>query len=93
MFIAVNTIKVEEPEQMAAMFNHSAPHLKAFDGFLGFELWKGEKQVKAVSKWKSKEAFEQYTNSDMFKEQHKGMDTSEANQRAQVAYFEGDTIV
>ncbi|MEB3102542.1 antibiotic biosynthesis monooxygenase [Ferviditalea candida] len=93
MFIAVNTIQVENPEHMAGMFQKLSPQLKQFNGFLGFEVWKAENQLKAISRWQSKEDFERYINSDLFKSHHGGSSGPSMRNQAQVEYFEGESIV
>ena len=93
MYITVNSIKVDNPDQMAEMFSKSAPMLKKFEGFVGFELWKSKHELKAGSKWDSKENFENYINSDMFKQHHGGHGGQEMRNQAQVEYFDADTIV
>lgn len=95
MFIAVNRIQItaDEQDKMSHAFQHSAPNLKEFDGFLGFELWHEENgDLLAVSRWQSKEAFEQYIHSDMFKAHHGGSEGREMQPRAQVTYYNGEVI-
>lgn len=72
MFIAVTRIKAptEHQERMAEAFRQAAPTLKQFDGFLGFELWRGADTLEAVSRWESREAMEAYTRSGMFRAHH-----------------------
>lgn len=72
MFIAVTRIKApkEHQERMAEAFRQAAPALKQFSGFLGFELWRGEDTLEAVSRWESREAMEAYTHSGMFQAHH-----------------------
>lgn len=92
LFIAMNTIKVENQEEMAKVFEHAAPHLKAFDGFLGFELWSSDEELKAVSRWETKEDFDQYINSDMFKKHHGGSEEEDVRPQAKVETFEGKQL-
>ncbi len=76
MFIAVNTIKADSDaiEQMKETFRTSAPDMQELDGFLGFELWQGDDgALLAISRWESKEAFDQYPGSEMFRRHHKNM--------------------
>ncbi|QQE79899.1 antibiotic biosynthesis monooxygenase [Alicyclobacillus sp. SO9] len=95
MFIAANRIEVSEEEQqkMQQGFAHNAPNLKEFDGFLGFELWTEEDgALLAVSRWESKEAFEGYIHSDMFKQHHGGESGQKMQPRAKVTYYTGKVI-
>lgn len=91
MFIAVNTIKTEAShlEKMEKAFEQMAPRLNHLAGFAGFELWKSEGQLKAVTKWESKQAFDDYLASDMFKSQHGGEGGEAKRPDAQVETFDG----
>lgn len=72
MFIAVTRMAVpaEQQEQVAEAFRRSAPALKGFDGFLGFELWRDAESLQAVSRWVSRAAMEAYQRSDAFRAHH-----------------------
>lgn len=95
MYIAVNTIEVpkEHSARMLEGFRKHAPDLKQFAGFVGFEMWVDESgKLLAVSKWESREHFEQYIHSDMFRTHHGGSTAQQAPGQAQVTYYEGEVM-
>ncbi|MFX3623378.1 MAG: antibiotic biosynthesis monooxygenase [Ectobacillus sp.] len=92
MFIAVNTIEVQDPERMKEMFRKAAPHLNHFEGFLGFELWETEGKILAVARWESKEHFDKYLASDMFKQQHGGASGEQMRPKAQVSLYTAEKM-
>ncbi|GCE11186.1 antibiotic biosynthesis monooxygenase family protein [Tengunoibacter tsumagoiensis] len=95
MFIAMNKVAVpaEQHERVIAGFEHAAPHMKMFKGFLGLELWTDEKQVIwAISRWESQEDLKEYTNHPMFKQHHAGTDSSNQSGENLVTYFSGKVI-
>lgn len=95
MFIAVNriTAPAQAMDRMVEGFRKNADSLKAFEGFLALELWRGETTLEAVSKWASREAFEAWANSDSFLASH-GFARSQGGGGggAAVAYYEGETL-
>ena len=95
MFIAVTRIKApqEALDRMAEGFRRNAPDLKQFPGFIGFELWRSEETLEAVSRWESKQAVEAYSRSPMFQAHH-GKGTSPQEQNAvQLAQYTAEIIV
>jgi len=94
MFVTVTRIQAPKPalDQMAAAFRRSAPDLKQFAGFLGFELWLNDTTLEAVARWESRTAMEAYTNSETFRGHHGG-EGSQRGGGGQVEYFEGETVV
>jgi len=94
MFVVVNTITVapEAQGRMVENFRAHAPDLRAFEGFLGFEIWQTEGTILAVSRWTSREAFMQYPQSEVFKKHHKGMGGVEAMKAAHIAMYEGESF-
>jgi heme-degrading monooxygenase HmoA len=96
MFVAVNEIKApaSQHQRMAEAFERHAPGLKQFPGFLSFELWFSENDtVLAVSRWESREAFEGYANSEMFKSHHGGASREQAGSASQVFYYTGKKLL
>ncbi|MFL5625664.1 MAG: antibiotic biosynthesis monooxygenase family protein [Ktedonobacteraceae bacterium] len=96
MFIAVNKITSPAAQQQAMIeaFEKSAPAMKQFKGFLGLELWIAEDNaILAVSRWESKAALEEYTNSVMFKQHHGGASSQQMKRPDQVTYYTGKTII
>ncbi len=96
MFIAVNKIAAPVAQQQAMIeaFEKSAPAMRQFKGFLGLELWTAEDNtILAVSRWESKAALEEYTNSAMFKQHHGGASSQHTNRSDQVMYYTGKIIV
>src|SRR5690348_3250803 len=98
MFIAVNRITAppQAMDRMVEGFRRNADSLKAFDGFVALELWRGETTLEAVSKWASREAFEAWANSDSFLASHgfaRGQGGGQGGSGgATVAYYEGETL-
>jgi heme-degrading monooxygenase HmoA len=90
MFISVNTIETKEKERTKEMFRHAAPHLKHFKGFMGFEMWETEESLLAVAKWDSRESFDEYTNSEMFKRHHPNGEKASAN--SEVLLYTGEVM-
>jgi heme-degrading monooxygenase HmoA len=80
---------------MREAFDRSAPSLKQFAGFVGFELWTSEEEntVMAVSQWESKEAYEGYINSETFKAHHGGASSEQASPHANVSYYIGNKLI
>lgn len=74
MFVAVNRITApkEAMDRMTEGFRHNAESLKQFEGFIAFELWRGETALEAVSKWESRAAFDTWRASDNFLAAHAG---------------------
>ncbi|HTI14177.1 MAG TPA: antibiotic biosynthesis monooxygenase [Dictyobacter sp.] len=75
MFVSANKIRVPEEHRAHVFegFRRALPAMKQYSGFLGLELWTAEDgSVLAISRWTSKEAMGEYTNSDMFKAHHPG---------------------
>ena len=72
MFVAVTRISAPRAaqERMVEGFRRGGPELKHFPGFLGFELWRNEDTLEAISRWESREAMEEYRNSAMFGSHH-----------------------
>jgi heme-degrading monooxygenase HmoA len=95
MFIAVTRIRAprEALDHMAEGFRRNAPDLKQFPGFLGFELWRSEENLEAVSRWESREAMEAYTKSSMFQAHHGREATPQEQSMAQTAQYTGEVIV
>jgi len=100
MFIAVNRITAppQAMERMVEGFRRNADSLKQFEGFIAFELWRGETTLEAVSKWTAREAFEAWANSDSFLASHgfaRGQSGQQGGQQgggATVAYYEGEVM-
>lgn len=92
MYIAVNRINApaQALDRMIEAFHQNATSLKAFDGFIAFELWRGDDGLDAVSKWESRAAFEAWRSSDNFLASHAG---ARGGGGASVAYYEGEVVV
>jgi heme-degrading monooxygenase HmoA len=91
MFIAVTRIKDVAPpviERMVEGFRHGAQDLKGFEGFLGFELWRTETSLEAVSRWTSREAMDEYRKSPVFGAHHHGSQTA-----AETATYDAEVVV
>ncbi|MCK6588585.1 MAG: antibiotic biosynthesis monooxygenase [Polyangiaceae bacterium] len=95
MFIVVNTIMAAEPALavMVEAFRKTAPDLRQFEGFLGFEIWKEEGSLHAISRWSSREAFMAYPRSEVFQKHHKGMTAEQAVEGAQIKMYEGEVLL
>ena len=93
MFIAVTRVKApkEALDRMTEGFRRGAPELKRFPGFVGFELWRNEDTLEAVSRWENRDAMEAYRQSPMFNAHH-GPGTG-AGGSAEVVSFDGEVVV
>jgi len=104
MFVAVNRITAPQQamDRMVEGFRRNAESLKSFEGFISFELWRGETTLEAISKWASREAFDAWANSDSFLASHgfaRGQGGQQGDQQggqqgggATVAYYEGEVM-
>ena len=94
MFIAVNRITApkEAMDRMTEGFRRNSASLKDFDGFIAFELWRGETTLEAVSKWESREAFDAWRNSENFLASHAGARSGQGGGSA-ATYYEGEVVV
>lgn len=95
MFIAVTRIKAPQQalDRMAEGFRRNAPDLKQFPGFIGFELWRSDDTLEAVSRWESKQAVEAYSRSPMFQSHH-GKSTGAQEQSAvQLAQYTAEILI
>jgi heme-degrading monooxygenase HmoA len=97
MFIAVTRIHApkEAQERMADGFRRGGVELKRFPGFVGFELWRNDDTLEAVSRWESREAMEAYRDSPMFGAHHgpPGPGGGSGGVAAETVAFDGETIV
>jgi heme-degrading monooxygenase HmoA len=94
MFIATNKIPVPaaHQEKMKQAFQKNTPSLKEIPGFLHFELWTTEDFLVSVSKWESKEAFDNYVKSDLFR-QHHGSDRNAHAGKTEITFYDGEAII
>jgi heme-degrading monooxygenase HmoA len=93
MFIAVTRIKAprEAQERMVEGFRRGGPELKRFPGFVGFELWRNDNTLEAVSRWDSRESMEAYRASPMFGAHHGPGSGSGIS--AETVAFDAETVV
>ncbi|HEU0028557.1 MAG TPA: antibiotic biosynthesis monooxygenase family protein [Ktedonobacterales bacterium] len=93
MFIAVNRISApkEAIERMTEAFRRNAASLKDFEGFIAFELWRGDDGLEAVSKWESREAFDAWRSSDNFLASHAGARGGQGG-GASATYYDGEVM-
>ncbi len=94
MFVVVNTIHASpsELERVRQAFRDTVHDLDPFEGFLGFELWKDEGALLAVSRWTTREAFLAYPRSELFRKHHKGKGFAEAMTTAQIKMYEAEPL-
>jgi heme-degrading monooxygenase HmoA len=91
MFVAVTRIKDVPPpviDRMVEGFRRGAQDLKAFEGFIGFELWRTENSLEAVSRWTSREAMEEYRKSPAFGAHHQGSQTG-----GETAAYDAEVVI
>ena len=94
MFIAVNKVNVPADKQPMVIkgFEHAAPAMKQFKGFLGLELWTADdNSLLAISRWETKEDLDEYTKNDLFKQRHGGA-SREDSQPGSVTYYNGQVL-
>ena len=92
MYISVTRIAGAPPQAVDRMvegFRQGARDLTKFDGFLGFEIWRNEEGLEAVSKGVSKAAMEGYTNSADFGAHH---GSGAARPGSSVAYYDAEVL-
>ncbi|WP_438020794.1 antibiotic biosynthesis monooxygenase family protein [Sorangium sp. So ce315] len=94
MFIVVNTITASAPalQAMVESFRRAAPEMRQFSGFLGLEIWLDDGSLKAVSRWESREAFQEYPRSEVFRRHHRGMAGEQALRAAHITFYEGEIM-
>jgi heme-degrading monooxygenase HmoA len=97
MFIAVNRINApnEALDRMVEAFRRNAESLKEFEGFIAFELWRGEGALEAVSKWESRETFDTWRKSENFLASHAGARGGQGGQGggAEASFYEAVVVV
>jgi heme-degrading monooxygenase HmoA len=60
-----------DPQEVIAGFQRAMESMKQFSGFLGLEIWTAEDgSMQSVSRWSSKEAIDEYLNSNLFNRHH-----------------------
>lgn len=96
MLVTVTRVQLPKDrlDHLAEVFRNGARDLKQFPGFLGFELWRNETTLEAVSRWESREAMESYARSDAFRSHH-GRGATEGvapPMMGQVEYFDGEIV-
>jgi heme-degrading monooxygenase HmoA len=93
MFIAVTRIKAPPAalDRMSEGFRRGGPELKRFPGFVGFELWRNQDTLEAVSRWESRQAMEAYRSSPMFGAHHAPGGASDGS--AEVVQFDAEIVV
>jgi heme-degrading monooxygenase HmoA len=79
---------------MVEGFKHALPDMQQFSGFLGLELWEAaDGTMQAVSRWASKEALDEYTNNQVFRQHHGGPGGgARPSSPPQVAYYNCEVI-
>ena len=100
MLIAVNKVagpdsNTEVRQRMIQGFTHAAPGMKQFKGYLGMELWTREDgTLLAISRWESKEALKEYTESPLFRSHHGGVASSSETEQTNtgITYYEGQVL-
>jgi heme-degrading monooxygenase HmoA len=89
MFVVTNQLSGHHghgPQDTVAAFQRAMAGMKQLRGFLGLELWTAEDgTMQTVSRWESREAFDAYINSDLFKHQHAG--TEGQQRQPQTAFY------
>jgi heme-degrading monooxygenase HmoA len=96
MFVSVTRISgVPEPaiDRMVEGFRHGAQDLKAFPGFLGFELWRSAGHLEAVARWESPAALEGYRQSPAFQAHHGPSGGQPSAGSAEVVQFDAEVVV
>ena len=93
MFIAVTRIRAPKQalDRMVEGFRRGGLELKRFPGFVGFELWRNEDRLEAVSRWQSREAMEAYRSSPMFGAHHGPGGATDGS--AETAQYDAEVVV
>lgn len=94
VYIAVTRIKLPKPvlDHIAEAFKQNVGDMQQFQGFLGFELWRNDDTLEAVSRWETREAVEAYTKSDLFRKHHPQGATG-GQGSAEIVAFEGEVLL
>lgn len=78
MYVVMNVVEAKEGrvEDFERAFLERERLLKQAEGFVGFELLRRDRNREYVvlTKWESKEAFEAWVGSDLFKRSHRHAD-------------------
>lgn len=82
-------VKEERREAFERTFLERDSHVHRAEGFAGFELLRRDRDGEYVvlSKWESREAFDSWVNSDLFKLSHRHAD-GELAQGSEVRHYE-----
>lgn len=97
MFVATNKIPIPDEHQgpMRQAFQKNALSLKDVPGFLHFELWTTEDAVVSVSKWETKDAFDNYVSSDLFRQHHSNHGSGQNAHvgKPEISYYNGEEMI
>lgn len=78
MYTVMNVVHVKEERQEAfeRTFLERQSHVQKAEGFAGFELLRRDKDGEYVvlSRWRDRDAFRDWVNSDLFKMSHRHAD-------------------
>ena len=74
-YVSVSRLRVEpeRADELVAAFRRRAHLVDSFDGFLGLQVWRSDRdaaEVLMVSHWRDREAFKTYMKSDAHRVSH-----------------------
>jgi heme-degrading monooxygenase HmoA len=95
MYVIVNSITAPPPilEVMAETFREAVVDLIGLDGFLGFEIWREESSLLAISRWTNQEASLVNPRSGVFERHLRSISDSGAIVTTRVRTYEAEVIV
>jgi heme-degrading monooxygenase HmoA len=78
-YVSMSRLRVEpdRADELVAAFRRRLGLVDAFDGFLGLEVWRSDRdagEVLMVSRWRDRECFKQYMRSAAHRASHERID-------------------
>jgi heme-degrading monooxygenase HmoA len=94
MYVIVSSIRGPAPvlAVMAEAFRQAVPDLWGLEGFLGFEIWREDGALHAVSKWTDKDASLVHPRSGVFERHIRSAASAHDLMAAQVKTYEAEVL-
>jgi heme oxygenase (mycobilin-producing) len=78
-YVSMSRLRVEpdRADELVAAFRRRLRLVDAFDGFLGLEVWRSDRdagEVLMVSRWRDRDCFKQYMRSEAHRASHERID-------------------
>ncbi len=92
MYLVMNVVHVNEEKREAfeRTFLERESHVHKAEGFAGFELLRRDRDGEYVvlTRWESKEAFDAWASSDLFKQSHRHTERNPIGMDNEVRHYE-----